>query len=63
MDLSNGAVNVSGTVFGGQALYSCNPGFLLTGDVLRTCGADGIWDPREPTCIRTLPHRVVDMNL
>ncbi len=38
-----------------MATYSCDIGFGLSGDVMRTCGGDmsnstGVWSGSEPTC-------------
>ena len=32
------------------ATYICNPGYALTGDMTRTCQADGMWSGAAPTC-------------
>ena len=41
--------------FGTTATYSCNSGYSLVGDEVRTCGGDGsstmgVWDLNEPSC-------------
>ena len=48
----NGQVDISnGTTFGSTAIYTCDPGYTLSGShKLRTCGADAVWFPTEPTC-------------
>ena len=39
------------TVFGSQATYTCNDGFVISsGDDTRTCEANGEWSGSEPTC-------------
>ena len=45
--------------FGTTATYSCNSGYSLVGDEVRTCGGDGsstmgVWDLSEPFCERKL---------
>ncbi|XP_064386457.1 CUB and sushi domain-containing protein 3-like [Halichondria panicea] len=50
-DPSNGAVNTSsGTTFMMTATYTCNTGYNLTGDMTRTCGANGTWSWTALTC-------------
>ena len=61
-DVTNGAiVYTSDTTapynFGTTATHSCNSGYSLVGDKIRTCGGDGSnltgeWDLSEPTCKR-----------
>ena len=47
-----GSVSIAaGTTFGSTAEYSCNIGFLLIGNLERTCQSDGQWSGTEPTCI------------
>ena len=36
------------------ATYTCNTGYNLTGDMTRTCGANGTWSWTALTCDRTL---------
>ena len=38
------------TEFGSVATYTCNTGFVLTGDGMRTCEATGMWSGKEPKC-------------
>ena len=33
------------------ATYSCNEGYNLTGDEIRTCQGSGQWDGAAPNCI------------
>ncbi len=48
---NNGAVDTSsGTTFMMTATYTCNPGYTLTGDMTRTCQANGMWSSSEPAC-------------
>ncbi|XP_064386127.1 sushi, von Willebrand factor type A, EGF and pentraxin domain-containing protein 1-like isoform X2 [Halichondria panicea] len=49
-DPSNGMVDVTTTTFGSTATYTCNTGYMLTGDTTRTCGAGGQWSSSAPTC-------------
>ena len=48
---ANGQVDVSGLRPGSLARYSCNPGFSLSGAVIRTCQNNGQWNREAPTCI------------
>lgn len=36
---------------GSVASYSCSDGLMLTGDGVRVCGGDGMWNGTEPTCL------------
>ena len=50
-DPANGQVNqTAGTTLGQTATYSCNTGYNLVGDSIRTCQATGNWSGSAPTC-------------
>lgn len=50
-DPTNGQVNTSaGTAFGNEALYQCDPGYVLSGPSSRQCKTDGSWTGSEPVC-------------
>ena len=49
-DPNNGQVSLNGTILGSIATYTCDPGFNLTGDMERTCQANGDWSGSEPVC-------------
>ena len=52
---ANGHVSyTSGTTFGLTATYSCNTGYNLSGNSIRTCQATRMWSGSPPTCHRTL---------
>ena len=51
---ANGMVSVSTTTYNSVATYSCNPGYALTGDDMRTCLDTKSWSGSEPTCIGEL---------
>lgn len=56
----NGLVDQQGNEVGSTAIYSCIPGFLLTGDNIRTCLISGEWSGDPPTCDRkSLTHNPV----
>ena len=46
-----GVVATIETGLGAVANYTCNEGYDLVGDTLRTCEANGQWDGGEPTCM------------
>ncbi len=37
--------------FGTTATYSCNDGFRLGGNTVRTCVGSELWDGTEPECL------------
>ena len=43
---------MTGGVFGDTVTYTCDAGFDLSGDVMRTCESDGQWSGSAPTCDR-----------
>ena len=47
----NGNVDASITTIGSVATYSCNNGFLLSGDSQRICQMNGFWSGSAPTCL------------
>ena len=46
----DGTVNVSGTVYGSVAYYSCNDNYLLIGLRTRLCSSYGTWTGTNPVC-------------
>jgi CUB/sushi domain-containing protein len=52
---TNGTVSTTSTVTGGQATYTCNAGFQLSGTSPRSCNATGpgtsAWSGTPPTCV------------
>jgi hypothetical protein len=50
----NGNVDASITTVGSVATYSCNNGFLISGDSQRNCQMDGFWSGSAPTCLGTM---------
>ena len=48
----SGQVSLTGIDLGSVATYTCNDGYSLEegGDATRTCGSEGVWSGREPTC-------------
>ena len=51
-DPANGTVRWTGLTNGSLAVYSCDKGYQLSGDRIRTCMSNGMWSGQEPTCIR-----------
>ena len=47
----NGNVDASITTVGSVATYSCDNGFLISGDPQRNCQMDGLWSGSAPTCL------------
>ena len=50
VDPMNGLVLLDETVFESIATYTCDPGFVLNGNMERICQANGNWSGTEPTC-------------
>ena len=50
----NGNVDVPITTVGSVATYSCDNGFLVSGNSQRICQMDGFWSGSAPTCSGTL---------
>ena len=51
--IENGYIEYSdGTVYQSVATYNCHIGhnLAMTGDEMRTCGSDGMWNGTAPTC-------------
>ena len=46
----NGAVDVPSMVVGAIVTYSCNEGYNISGNGMRTCEETGMWNGVEPTC-------------
>ena len=48
---ANGQVShTAGTTFGQTATYSCNTGYNLMGNSIRTCQATGVWSGSASSC-------------
>ena len=51
--IENGYIEYSdGTVYQSVATYNCHNGhnLTMTGDEMRTCGSDGMWNGTAPMC-------------
>ena len=49
---ANGKVDVSSTLHMATSDYSCNTGYELNGPDTRTCGDNGKWSGKTPSCER-----------
>ncbi|CAH1263509.1 CSMD3 [Branchiostoma lanceolatum] len=47
-----GSVRAPGNTYGDTATISCEPGYELIGDSIRTCEASGLWSGSTPLCQR-----------
>ncbi|KAJ1189887.1 hypothetical protein NDU88_006629 [Pleurodeles waltl] len=57
----NSVVHGSDWWVGSVVRYECRPGFLLLGDAVSTCLADGHWSPK-PSCLRICLSGRLEMN-
>ena len=49
--ITNGEVDTSGgTNYKCTAVYTCDTGYVLNGNITRTCQEDANWSGNEPTC-------------
>ncbi len=46
----NGTVTVGNTTFGSEALYSCDEGYGIVGNVSRVCQDNQEWSGSAPEC-------------
>ena len=46
----NGSVTVNGFTTGDTAVYSCEEGFELVRDAMRTCMSNSQWSGQSPSC-------------
>ena len=59
-DPTNGQVSLDETTVGSIATYTCDPGFMLIGNMERTCQENGEWSGNEPTCEGHLATVTID---
>lgn len=48
---ANGVVSFAGTTFRSVATYTCNDGYVISGNEQRTCLETGEWSGQIPTCV------------
>ena len=48
----NGDISIPDTTVGSEATFECSLGFILVGDDVRVCQANGKWSGKQPICIR-----------
>lgn len=58
-----GSVEYDSTTVGSIAMYSCNTGYMLSGDRTRTCQDTGMWSGTQPTCQREFVVSDVYVNM
>ncbi len=46
----NGQVDVTGLEVDSSANFSCNAGFVISGESMLICETGGVWSDQEPTC-------------
>ena len=46
----NAARIFSQTTFNSIVMYTCNTNYMLSGEAMRICQADGTWSGSLPTC-------------
>lgn len=53
-DPENGRVSINSDIFDSLALYTCDSGYMISGEVLRRCQANAMWSGEAPMCPRML---------
>ena len=46
----DGTVELTGTTYNSEAVYSCNTGYRMIGNRMRTCSESGVWSGALPMC-------------
>ncbi len=63
---ANGTLTGDGVTVMSEVTYSCDAGFILSGDTNRTCQADGSWTGNAPVCnskqgFKSIPYSAVSI--
>ncbi len=58
----NGTISGDSVSFQSEVTYSCDVGFILSGDTSRMCQADGNWTGSAPVCNSTWLHLYLQQN-
>lgn len=48
--ITGGKIQISGRRAGSTATYSCDHGYVLTGEAILSCGLGGEWTGKPPSC-------------
>ena len=59
---SNGYVYQSGNLVGSEALYECDPEFVLSGSERSVCQSDGTWSNAEPVCDPIGKYKICNLD-
>lgn len=49
-EITGGKIKISGRRAGSTAVYSCDYGYVLTGEAVLSCGLGGAWTGKPPSC-------------
>ena len=48
----NGTVQCTGSVFNDNCTFTCDDGYKLTGNAIRTCQDNRVWSGTDPICTK-----------
>lgn len=60
---ANAARTFTQSTFNSVVTYTCNVNFMLSGESVRRCQADGTWSGTLPSCERMLTPRTITLTL
>ncbi|KAJ8038243.1 Sushi, von Willebrand factor type A, EGF and pentraxin domain-containing protein 1 [Holothuria leucospilota] len=58
----NVVMNANGATIGTEVTYSCDNGYVISGQTNRVCQANKTWSATEPTCIESRLEETCDEN-